>query len=72
MSEEQDGKNRPRRFIQSSRETINQIIKERNHGPGCPCNTCYIMEHEGASEAKEQLPGSFLVERRKEKDVLPS
>lgn len=53
------GKNK---FIESSKEIIEQIVAERKHGPRCPCNTCYIMEHEGADDAKAQLQGSFLVE----------
>lgn len=63
-----------RRFIQSSKETIKKIVAERNHGPGCPCNTCYIMEHEGADDAKERQRGSFLIERggSAKSTILPS
>lgn len=72
MSEKEDEKEPPRRFIESGREIMEQIIKERHPGPGCICNACYIMTHEGASEAKEQLPGSFLVEHPNKDASKPS
>ncbi len=61
-----------RRFIQSSREMVEQIIKERHPGPGCICNACLIMKLEGAEEAKERLPGSFLVEHPNKDGSQPS
>lgn len=75
MSEKDDEKKEPRRFIQSSREIINQLIEERKHGPKCPCDDCFIFLYEGARRAKEDLPGSYLVdhwEDKEQEDILPS
>lgn len=49
------------KFIIPARETVAQIIAERNHGRGCICDDCLIFEFLGAQDAKEKLPGSFLV-----------
>jgi len=72
MSEKDDEKKQPRRFIESGREIIKQIIKERHPGPGCICNECLIMTHNGAEEAKERMPGSFLVEHPNKDTSKPS
>lgn len=55
------GKNK---FIEPLRETVKRIIAERNHGLGCICDDCLIFELLGAQDAKEQIPGSFLLERK--------
>ena len=62
----------PGRFIQSGREIVEQIIKESHPGPECICDDCLIMTLSGAKEAKERVPGSFLVEHPNKDASKPS
>lgn len=71
---EEREKKKERMFIQSARDARAQFT-DKNHGPTCACDDCFIFLHEGARQVKVKSPGSFFIDLwqdKKMEDILPS